>query len=148
MRVEPKWLPPRLRPFWQANTLALIRALIVGEAEGERHIGKVAVACVLRTRVLEPAWWGDTWQECALQPHQFSCFWSDLHKREAPMLRALSSPSRFSDTQAAAVDVVEMCPDPTMDATHYFNPRIVLPSWAREMRHTVTIGNHAFYRGF
>lgn len=37
-------------------------------------------------------------------------------------------------------------PDNTEGAQHYFNPHIVLPSWARLMTKTVTIGNHDFYR--
>lgn len=35
--------------------------------------------------------------------------------------------------------------DNTEGAQHYFNPHIVLPSWARTMVKTVTIGNHVFY---
>lgn len=146
MRIEPKWLRPHLRPFWQAPTLSLIRALIVGEAEGESMAGKIAVACVLRNRVLEPAWWGDTWQECALQPHQFSCFWSDWNLRKAVMNRALRSVDRFADAHQAALDVVSMCPDITGEATHYFNQAVVTPRWAAHLRHTKTIGHHTFYR--
>ena len=36
--------------------------------------------------------------------------------------------------------------DNTDGATHYFNPHIVLPSWAKYMIKTVTIGNHDFYK--
>jgi len=38
-------------------------------------------------------------------------------------------------------------PDPTLSATHYFNPKVVLPSWACRMVKTVSLGNHDFYRG-
>lgn len=36
--------------------------------------------------------------------------------------------------------------DPTMGATHYFNPGMVLPDWASKMVKTVSIGHHDFYK--
>ena len=36
-------------------------------------------------------------------------------------------------------------PDNTFGATHYFNPSIVLPPWAKGKVPSITIGQHAFY---
>lgn len=36
--------------------------------------------------------------------------------------------------------------DLTNGATHYFNPSVVLPSWAEGMVKTVSIGHHDFYK--
>lgn len=49
------------------------------------------------------------------------------------------------------MDIVEKCfdgtlPDNTDGATHYFNPQVVLPVWAKEMVKTVSIGHHDFYK--
>lgn len=37
-------------------------------------------------------------------------------------------------------------PDLIEGADHYFNPEVVLPSWAKSMTFIVRIGDHAFYR--
>jgi hypothetical protein len=37
-------------------------------------------------------------------------------------------------------------PDITSGATHYFNPNVVLPSWAAKMTKVASIGHHDFYK--
>lgn len=37
-------------------------------------------------------------------------------------------------------------PDPTNGATSYFNPAVVLPSWAASMTKVASIGHHDFYK--
>lgn len=36
--------------------------------------------------------------------------------------------------------------DPTFGATHYFNPKVVLPLWAKDFVKVASIGNHDFYK--
>ena len=36
--------------------------------------------------------------------------------------------------------------DLTSGATHYFNPGVVLPSWAAQMTKVASVGHHDFYR--
>lgn len=36
--------------------------------------------------------------------------------------------------------------DNTNGATHYFNPNVVLPSWAASMTKVASIGHHDFYK--
>ena len=39
-----------------------------------------------------------------------------------------------------------MLPNITAGATHYFNPNVVLPSWAAKMTKVASIGHHDFYK--
>ena len=53
----------------QLNDLDLLTALIMGEAESEPLLGKIAVACVVKNR-LNDRRWGNTWQDVMLQKYQ------------------------------------------------------------------------------
>jgi spore germination cell wall hydrolase CwlJ-like protein len=37
-------------------------------------------------------------------------------------------------------------PDPTAGADHYFNPKLVRPSWAKKMKKTYTSEAHDYYK--
>lgn len=139
------WLPERLYPFWPHDEVSLLRALIVGEAEGETYLGKLAVACVVRNRVRAPWWWGHDVRTVILWRHQFSCFWSDYAKREKAMLLALTSPDAYEAAHRAATDVLAGSGDITDGAMWYFNRAVVTPSWAAHLIRTVRIGHHDFY---
>jgi spore germination cell wall hydrolase CwlJ-like protein len=143
---KPRWLKPTLESYWHSGKYPLLTALIVGEAEGETAAGMFAVGCVVRTRVRMPSWWGTDWNTIILQPHQFSCFWSDFGKRHKRMRQALEAPQLFPECAQAAIMVLDGEPDITADATHYFNPAVVLPSWANHLIKTARIGHHDFYR--
>lgn len=45
----------------------------------------------------------------------------------------------------AITSMVGEVPDVTRGATHFHNPDIVVPAWARTLRKTGSIGNHDFY---
>ena len=106
-----------------------IAEVVAGEARGEELDGQVAVAWVLRNRVGNPGWWGTTWQEVARQPFQFA-----RYLNLTPELFAVAM-----DVYCGVVD------DPTDGATHFFSGKDE-PGWAKELQHTIDIGNHHFYR--
>lgn len=104
--------------------------------------GKVAVAAVILNRVRHPAF-PKTIPGVAHQPLQFSCYNRDVRSRlyNGPI------PEWAWEAARAAVNGR----DPSNDATHYFNPYLVRPSWARDMRFLKRIGTeshttHDFYR--
>jgi len=104
--------------------------------------GKVAVAAVVLNRVRHPAF-PKSIPGVAHQPLQFSCYNRDVRRRlyNGPI------PEWAWEAARAAVDGR----DPSNDSTHYFNPYLVRPSWAREMRFVKRIGReshttHDFYR--
>ena len=154
----PSWLPAALLPLWEMDEAALLRGLIMGEAEGEGLAGKCAVADVVVNRVMlaeakRVTWWGRTMHEVCLKPHQFSCFYSDFKARRSAVhmgARKADHPAVVESDKAARHALARLAGDPTQGdrsfgATHYFNPKIVLPTWARTMTFLVTVGGHDFY---
>jgi N-acetylmuramoyl-L-alanine amidase len=104
--------------------------------------GKVAVAAVVLNRVRHPAF-PKSIPGVAHQPLQFSCYNRDVRRRlyNGPI------PEWAWEAARAAVNGR----DPSNEATHYFNPYLVQPSWARTMRFLKRIGTeshttHDFYR--
>lgn len=143
----PSWLNDDLKPFWDADDLSCLRALIVGEAEGESDEGMFAVGCVVRTRVRMGGWWGNTYKEVCLKKHQFSCFWSDWLSRRKSCLDALDNPGKYKRADAAAKRALSAeDPDIVDGATHYVNPQHANPEWISSMVKVARIGNHVFYR--
>lgn len=140
---------PLNRAFlWGLDQRTLLTVLLELEASGESEIGRFAIAHVVNTRRLLPWWWGDTMHECALMPWQFSCFWGEAWNRKHFDFRARDvalNPWHYPVSQRAAERMLVGEPNPIPGATHYFNPNVVLPSWAGHMVRLAEIGNHAFY---
>ena len=113
-------------------------ATIILEAQGEPFNGQVAVGEVIRNRVSKR--WSTPRRVC-LAPKQFSC-WNQTAWFEE-RLRLVSKSVHEVAIDAWAKSATS---DLTHGATHYFNPRLAKPSWARKMVKTVTIGSHEFYR--
>ncbi len=104
--------------------------------------GKVAVAAVVLNRV-ERAGFPKTVRGVAHQPLQFSCY----NRNERQRLYYGPVPQWAFDAARAAA----RGEDPSRGATHYFNPYIVRPSWARNLRFIRRIGTtstttHDFYK--
>lgn len=114
----------------------LLLACIRGEAEGEALFGKLAVASVIRNRVLDKRW-PDTYKEVVLQPAQFSCFLPEYLRPE------IFKPERgelwWRECKLAAYAIYHnWVRDITQGANHYHDISIAddLPSWA-EGRHPI-----------
>lgn len=104
--------------------------------------GKVAVAAVVLNRV-ERAGFPKTVRGVAHQPLQFSCYNRNVRQR---LYNGPVPQWAFDAARAAARGE-----DPSRGATHYFNPYLVRPSWARNMRFIRRIGTtstttHDFYK--
>ena len=127
-----------------------------GEARGEPREGRIAVACVILNRVARAQdhrrrkgtrfWWGETAKEVCLKPFQFSC-WLAADPNLPKMLAVTDADKDFAACLAIARDALAgRLVDTTGGATHYINPRLVDPSWAKSMIETTRIGRHAFFR--
>lgn len=104
--------------------------------------GKVAVAAVILNRVRHDAF-PKSIPAVAHQPLQFSCYNRNVRAR------LYNGPIPDWAWEAARAAVAGR--DPTQGSTHYFNPYLVRPSWARQMRFVKRIGTeahttHDFYR--
>jgi N-acetylmuramoyl-L-alanine amidase len=66
------------------------------EAAGDSQQGgssveeRIAVLSVIRNRVADPSWWGDTFRAVCLKPYQFSCWNDDPHDGNHVRLIALT----------------------------------------------------------
>ena len=128
----------------QLDDLSLLTALVMGEAEAEPFLGKIAVACVVKNR-LDDNRWPDTWQEVMLQPWQFSCFNTALLRPEITMEHW--GRIAWKECRFAAFGVLGgYVADVTEGGTHYYATFLKeKPYWAKGHRNTVGIGGHLFF---
>jgi N-acetylmuramoyl-L-alanine amidase len=135
-------LPGQIEPFTDTFMLTLA---IYREARGESLTAKIAVGCVIRNRVQHPSWYGRTWFDVITKPYQFSSF--NLGEPNSIVFGAPNDRA-WQDSIAAALGVMRGEPDPTGDATFYFdqtranNP----PKWAATCAHTTDIGAFRFFK--
>lgn len=125
---------------WTDYTKALLALTMWREARGEGSEGMQAVGCVVRNRAKQGDW-----------GHVMTAKWqfSSLTASADPML--IQWPKGDDPTFQTAMKLADgimdnSLPDTTGGATHYFNPNVVLPSWAATMTHTVDIKHHTFFK--
>lgn len=111
------------------------------ECRGEPEEGQRAVAAVLINR-LRDGRWGKTLASVCMWPHQFSGWGADDPNR-VPSCE-LADDDAMLKRLFGFVSDAQLLPDPTMGATHYFNPKLASPPWA--MGSYIQIGNHRFFR--
>lgn len=137
------------------EAIAILARTLYGEARGQSRVGKIAVANVMLNRVRAGGWWGDDIVEVCLMPLQFSA-WNDDDPNRKKMLDAedyirLDRPktkwnSEFEECLEIAKKAVDgELEDNTYGSTHYINPDVADPYWARDKRPAIVIGDHAFY---
>lgn len=127
----------------------LLAGLIYGEARGETESGKRAVAWVVKNRAKKGGWYGHSINSVILKPWQFSCFNMNDPNREKIIAQINSSKPNedFKICLQVAKDVLGgLTIDETFGATHYYNPAICNPTWAKTMIETAKIGNHKFLK--
>lgn len=116
------------------------------EARGEASLGRMAVAWTLINRLRAHKWYsGQTLAETCLKASQYSCWNTNDSNRIAVAKCTDQDPILIecrSDVQSA-FDGNSI--DPSHGATHYYNPSIVQPSWAKGLTPIVSIGNHTFF---
>lgn len=111
---------------------------IYHEARGESSAGKIAVGQVVLNRVKKRK---QSIKDVILASQQFS--WHNGNK-----FPSITDYESFIFCMDAVDELIEVRwrGNYLFDADHYFNPKIVLPSWAKKMTFISQIGNHSFYR--
>ena len=104
------------------------------EARGETFEGILAVKKVILNRV-DDRRWPNTVCGVVYQPMQFS--FANGGKPAVTDIMAWEGAVRIANRKSSGRFYM---------ATHYFNPRAAMPSWARKLTFIQTIGNHDFYR--
>ena len=126
------------------SELDLLTGVILGEARGEPHDGKVGVGIVVRNRVEQPCWWGRNWREVILRESQFSC-WED-HNVDEVLEEKCGQTALWLDARKIATDVyLGHVVDRIGGPTHY-HADYAHPAWARKLIRLCQIGGHVFYR--
>tara|TARA_R110002072_G_scaffold10621_1_gene49459 strand:- start:3653 stop:4852 length:1200 start_codon:yes stop_codon:yes gene_type:complete len=134
---------PSAPPGASARDLEVLARIVKGETNlGVPRAGRVAVAAVVLNRVRDRRWPNST-PGVAHEPLQFSCY----NRR----YRAKLYDGQIPDWAFEAAKAALRGEDPTRGATHYFNPFIVLPPWARKLKFIRRIGTnrsnaHDFYK--
>lgn len=128
---------------------------LYGEARGEGLAGKIAVASVIRNRLLT-GHWGKQYASVVLAPKQFSCW--NIDDPNLPALRQLGTGIALGETVddpalreclwVADGVVRNMFRSTVQDATHYYAASLSHPpTWASSGTLVEQIDNHRFYRG-
>lgn len=112
------------------------------EARGEGRDGMRAVLHVIANRAKLH---NKTWAQIVYQPLQFT---SMTYGHDPELCMVPTPPDAQFSLAWDLADLVYTGTDPdiTNGATNYFNPKIVLPSWAAGMTKVATIGRHDFYK--
>lgn len=117
----------------------IVARTIYLEARGEPYEGKMAVASVIYNRANGNS---DEFASVCLAPGQFACW----RKENIGKLKILNAVDRRALMECVSISKSMFKKDfrPTIDATHYYNPKLASPSWGSEMKGAIYIGNHKF----
>ena len=131
----------------------ILAVLIWGEARGEPIQGQIAVANVVRNRVLHR---NDlNWLAVCLADRQFSCFNVDdpnyhlIQRAVGNLTTALPTPELAQAKWIADGVMAGVVKDNTKGATHYLETVLLTtkpPAWAVNQPVLVEIGHHSFLK--
>ena len=119
----------------------------MGEARGEGQAGMIAVMWTGLNRFDAKKWFsGLTVAGCFLKRLQYDC-WTPEDVNYAYVINITDDIGLFRDALTWAGQVLTMgIPDPTDQATHYFDSSIDPPSWTTGATLTAKIGRLTFYK--
>ena len=111
------------------------------EARGEKPRGIRAVATVIYNRAQNT---GKTFEAVCLQPFQFSCWNGSKTRKITPKTR--SDAKAYELCLAIEKELLTGNFESLGNWTHYYNPRLCSPKWARDGQNKTQIGNHVFIK--
>lgn len=117
---------------------------VMGEARGEPTEGKKAVAWVIKNRSLKGGWWGNRLETVCKLPWQFSC-WNKNDPNRDVIEKMPVLDKTYLESLRVVIDVLLSDMDPTCGSTHYYNPALAEPVWARGKEPIAKIGKHVFF---
>lgn len=128
----------------ELRKIEILAKTIYTEARGETLKGKEAVATIIHNRANHKKWRHLGLTGVCRQHKQFSGW-----NKGEPRIKINNPIDRKSweDSIKIATELVKGVFKPLTelkDATHYYNHKIVNPSWGKKLRNPVIIGNHRF----
>lgn len=150
MKNQTLKLPDPTVPLHDQPHDILLAMLLFGEARGQDNNCRLAVANIVRNRVLAGRYGGNTWPGVILQPKQFSCF-NPQDVNRPKLLKPLdwAKPEVWGECLDIAQTILYgTAHDNTKRSTHYHDKSMDFrpPFWAKVYTHTLDIGDLRFYR--
>lgn len=138
--IEPTSGDPIAEIYSNPRNLDVAAKTIAGEARGESPEGRQAIGEVLRNRSLAS---GRSVAEEARKASQFSV-WNEGDPNRGYVENLDESDPNYIEAQQNFLSSANS--DLTKGATHYYNPSVVTPEWAKggNFVETARIGNHRF----
>lgn len=126
------------------DVLTLARTLW-GEARGEDDEGMKAVCCTIINRFNSKKWYsGKTIAETCTKPWQYSCW--NKNDPNLPKMLNLTYIQLKREMDIIKDVTSGVYNDITFGATHYYNPKVCSPEWAKGKVPCYTHGNHLFFK--
>lgn len=145
IRVKPDWIIPKVeaeirkRPSLSPSSIRCMAENIYHEARGDSYLGQVAVGLVVINRV-RSSHFPDTPCSVIWERAQFS--WT-LDRR----LWNIKNVRAYNKAREIAIEVLEgKHHDFTDGSTHYYQPDLVNPRWAKSGKDKKKIGAHLFMK--
>ncbi len=141
IRYDAAWLAALPAPTGGSDWECLTEALYF-EARGESLKGQIAVAEVILNRVDSPLY-PSTVCGVVKARGRGACAFSYVCDGNSDKMR-----DRVSRDRAARIArlMLDGAPRQLTEGATHFHTRAVKPKWARQFKHTTTIGAHIFYR--
>jgi len=140
-----QWLSLNLKENSMANEAKLIANTLFSETkdlEDARHIASVIVK-----RTERPERFGSTPTEVVLQPHQFSGVGTpEWFKADTQSFKTDKEKNLYKSYLQIGYQVANKTFEPIVDADHYFNPKLVVPGWAKKMKRQAQNNYHSYYK--
>ena len=151
VEVEP--VSYEIDDFLKDNDKSLLARMIFGEARNCSETERIAVGYSAINRVNDGKKWnGENISEVLLKDWQYSCFNKNDPNREKLLNPEAYDAKSFYECLEVAEDILSgELEDPTNGATHYFNPKVVKPTWANKLEKVGKIetengiSKHEFY---
>jgi N-acetylmuramoyl-L-alanine amidase len=130
----------------QQTELFLLALAIYREARGTSQVAKIAVGCVIRNRVQNPAWYGKDWFTVITKKFQFSSF--NNGDPNSTVFGAPGDPIWQQCLDVAKAVYSGTAVDNTCGALYYYNDP-AKPDWAfgpNAYKHVADVGPFHFYK--
>ena len=128
---------------------ACLTKAVYFEARGEKRPGKIGVAHATLNRVNSPNHPTSVCKVVTKEVHRNGkriCAYS-WYCENKKITETSVNKIQIQQSSIAAIQVLTgIVPDNTYGATHFFNPDLASPAWARVYKKTADIGNHDFYK--
>lgn len=128
-----------------STDIDILARTLYGEAKANDPADALAIACVIRNRVVHKLW-PDTFVGVCQQPWQFSC-WNHNDPNRQRILAAEPGKPWFDQCLAIARKILQNKPsDATSGATHYHARSTKRrPAWARGKKPCFETAGHVFF---